>query len=99
MFDWTQCQGVERVLGKVSGAWVFKETPVPVRELVESLEDGTSVNDFLQWSPGATDEQVVALLEPDEHSLASRETHLIEKPRACCESASIKAHRSPYDRC
>jgi hypothetical protein len=28
MLDWTQCAAVERVPGKVSGAWVFKGTRV-----------------------------------------------------------------------
>jgi uncharacterized protein (DUF433 family) len=40
MLDWTQCAVVERVPGKVSGAWVFKATRVPVRELFENLKDG-----------------------------------------------------------
>ena len=40
MLDWTQCAAVERVPGKVSGAWVFKATRVPVRALFENLEDG-----------------------------------------------------------
>jgi uncharacterized protein (DUF433 family) len=45
---------VERVPGKVSGAWVFKATRVPVRALFESLEDGATVNEFLTWFPGVT---------------------------------------------
>jgi hypothetical protein len=40
MLDWTQCAAVERVPGKVSDAWVFKSTRVPVRPLFENLEDG-----------------------------------------------------------
>ena len=43
MLDWNQCQAVERVLGKVSGAWVFKHTRVPVKALFENLEDGDAV--------------------------------------------------------
>jgi uncharacterized protein (DUF433 family) len=56
MLDWTQCPAVERVPGKVSGAWVFKTTRVPVRALFENREDGTTVNDFLTWFPGVTRE-------------------------------------------
>ena len=37
MFDWSQCSEVERVPGKVSGAWLFKGTRVPVRALFENL--------------------------------------------------------------
>jgi uncharacterized protein (DUF433 family) len=70
MLDWTQCAAVERVPGKVSGAWVFKTTRVPVRALFENLEDGATVNDFLTWFPGVTREQVEAVLEHAERSLA-----------------------------
>ena len=63
MLDWTQCAVVERVPGKVSGAWVFKTTRVPVRALFENLEDGATVNEFLAWFPGVTREQVEAVLE------------------------------------
>ena len=69
MLEWSQCSAVERVPGKVSGAWVFKGTRAPVRALFENLEGGASVNDFLKWFPGVTHEQVVAVLEHAEHSL------------------------------
>lgn len=69
MLDWSLCSAVERVPGKVSGAWVFKGTRVPVRALFENLENGASANDFLKWFPGVTHEQVVAVLEHAEHSL------------------------------
>jgi uncharacterized protein (DUF433 family) len=70
MLDWTQCAAVERVPGKVSGAWVFKTTRVPVRAIFENLEDGATVDDFLTWFPGVTREQVEAVLEHAERSLA-----------------------------
>lgn len=69
MLDWSLCSAVERGPGKVSGAWVFKGTRVPVRALFENLENGASANDFLKWFPGVTHEQVVAVLEHAEHSL------------------------------
>lgn len=28
--DWSQCQAVESIPGKISGAWVFKGTRLPV---------------------------------------------------------------------
>jgi uncharacterized protein (DUF433 family) len=70
MSDWTQCPAVERVPGKVSGPWVFKTTRVPVRALFENLEDGATVNEFVTWVPGVTREQVEAVLEHTERSLA-----------------------------
>jgi uncharacterized protein (DUF433 family) len=71
MLDWTQCTAVERVPGKVSGDWVFKDTRVPVRALFENLEDGATVNDFRTWFPGVSREQVEAVLEHAERSLAT----------------------------
>jgi len=42
MLDWTNCTAVEREPGKISGAWAFKGTRVPVKALFENLEDGAS---------------------------------------------------------
>jgi uncharacterized protein (DUF433 family) len=54
----------------VSGAWVFRANRVPVRALFENLKDGATVNEFLTWFPGVTREQVEAVLEHAERSLA-----------------------------
>ncbi len=70
MLDWTTCPAVERVPDRVSGAWVFKGTRVPVRALFENLEESASVNEFLDWFPGVTREQVLAVLAHAEQSLA-----------------------------
>ena len=63
MLDWNQCPAVERIPGKVGGAWLFRGTRVPVRALFENLEGGARVDDFLEWFPGVTREQVDAVLE------------------------------------
>lgn len=63
MIDWSACPAVERDLKKVSGAWVFRNTRVPVVALFENLEGGASVDDFLSWFPGVGKEQVEAVLE------------------------------------
>ncbi len=70
MLDWSQCPAVERIAGKVSGAWLFKGTRVPVRALFENLEAGARVDDFLEWFPGVTREQVELVLRHAERSLA-----------------------------
>lgn len=70
MLDWTQCPVVERVEGKVSGAWLFRGTRVPVKALFENIEDGATVENFLEWFPGVKREQVQAVLEFTERSLA-----------------------------
>ena len=70
MLDWTQCPVVERVPGKVSGAWLFKGTRVPVRALFENLEGGATVEEFSEWFPGVSREQVLAVLKFAGSSLA-----------------------------
>jgi uncharacterized protein (DUF433 family) len=69
MLDWSRCPAVERVPGKVGGVWLFKGTRVPVRALFENLEDGARVDDFLDWFPGVTREQVGSVLTHAERSL------------------------------
>jgi uncharacterized protein (DUF433 family) len=69
MLDWSNCDAVERVPGKVSGAWLFKGTRVSVKALFENLEDGATVDDFLDWFQGVTPEQVESVLKHAEQSL------------------------------
>jgi uncharacterized protein (DUF433 family) len=69
MLDWTQCAEVERSPDKVSGAWLFKGTRVPVKALFENLEGGARVDEFLEWFPGVAREQVDAVLEHAQRSL------------------------------
>ncbi len=61
--DWSSCPVVEREPEKVSGAWVFRGTRIPVTALFENLEDGASVGDFVSWFPGITKEQITAVIE------------------------------------
>lgn len=70
MLDWCECPAVERVPGRVSGAWLFAGTRVPVKALFENLESGARVEEFLEWFPGVTRGQVEAVLEHTERSLA-----------------------------
>ena len=69
MFDWSFCSAVECDPEKVSGAWVFHGTRIPVTALFENLEDGASVDDFISWFPGVTKEQVAAVIEHTTSSL------------------------------
>ena len=63
MIDWSSCQATERDSDRVSGAWVFRGTRIPVAGLFENLEDGAPTSQFLRWFPGVTLEQVRAVLE------------------------------------
>ncbi|MDH4154223.1 MAG: DUF433 domain-containing protein [Nitrospira sp.] len=69
MIGWSSCPAVERDPERVSGAWVFRGTRVPVTALFQNLEDGAQVSDFIVWFPGVTLEQVRAVLEHAARSL------------------------------
>ena len=52
MIDWNSCPSVELIPELGSGAWVFIGTRVPVVALLENLEDGVNVNEFVELFPG-----------------------------------------------
>lgn len=63
MKDWGNCDAVQRNPDKVSGAWVFRGTRVPVSSLFENIKDGASIEQFLEWFPGVKRSQVEAVLD------------------------------------
>jgi uncharacterized protein (DUF433 family) len=69
MLDWSQCPAVESVPGKLSGAWVFRGTRVPVSAVFENLEDGLTINEIVQMFDGLSKELVVTVLEFASQSL------------------------------
>jgi len=60
--DWSQCPAVESIPGKVSGAWVFRDTRMPVSIVFENLESGATIEEIMDWLH-VTREQIVAVLE------------------------------------
>lgn len=69
MTDWTNCQAVERSPDRVSGAWVFAGTRIPLHALYENLASGASINEFIEWFPGVKEEQVRSVLEHEANFL------------------------------
>ena len=59
--DWSQCPAVESIPGKVSGAWVFKGTRLPVATVIENLED-LSVEEVMEQFD-VTRDQITAVLD------------------------------------
>jgi uncharacterized protein (DUF433 family) len=66
--DWSQCPAVESVPGKVGGAWVFRDTRMPVSIVFENLESGASIEEVMEWFHLAR-EPIVAVLEFSARSL------------------------------
>jgi uncharacterized protein (DUF433 family) len=60
--DWSQCPAVESIPGKVSGAWVFRGTRMPVVTIFENLEDGMTFDEIMEQFP-VTREQIATVLE------------------------------------
>jgi len=54
---------VSRNAEVMGGAAVFHKTRVPVQALLDDLQAGESINDFLVGFPSVTREQVIAFLE------------------------------------
>jgi len=59
--DWSQCPAVESIPGKVSGAWVFRGTRMPVQTVFENLEAGMSLREIAEVFD-VTPEEVRAVL-------------------------------------
>jgi uncharacterized protein (DUF433 family) len=55
--NWADCSAVEQDPQRVSGAWVFRGTRIPVAALFQNLEDGVSLAEFGEIFPGVTTEQ------------------------------------------
>jgi len=70
MTNWETCEAVERHPNKVSGAWVFRGTRIPVSALFENLKNGASIEQFLEWFPGVERAQVESVLDHEVRALA-----------------------------
>ncbi len=60
--DWSQCPAVESVPGRLSGAWVFRDTRMPVSAVFENLEAGATIEEIIEQFD-ITREQINTVLE------------------------------------
>jgi uncharacterized protein (DUF433 family) len=60
--DWSACPAVESVADRRSGAWVFRNTRMPVATVFENLEVGSSIDEIIEQYD-VTREQIQAVLE------------------------------------
>jgi len=68
--DWSQCPAVESVPGRLSGAWVFRNTRMPVSAVFENLEAGATIDEIEDWF-SISKEQIIEVLEFAARSLAA----------------------------
>jgi uncharacterized protein (DUF433 family) len=83
--DWSQCPAVESVPGRRSGAWVFRDTRMPVATVFENLEAGASIDEIVEQFH-VTPEQIKAVLEFAARSLDA------PPPASVLASTSTDAH-------
>lgn len=62
ILDWSQCPAVESIPGKRGGAWVFRNSRMPVATVFENLEDGMTVDEVAEMFSVEPD-QIKAVLE------------------------------------
>jgi uncharacterized protein (DUF433 family) len=67
--DWSQCPAVETVPGRLNGAWVFRNTRMPVAAVFENLEAGATIEEIVEQFD-ITRGQVNAVLEFAARSLS-----------------------------
>jgi len=68
--DWSQCPAVESVPGRLNGAWVFRDTRMPVSAVFENLEAGATLDEIIDQFD-LTREQIQAVLAFAARSLDS----------------------------
>lgn len=69
--DWSQCPAVESVPGRLGGAWVFRDTRMPVSAVFENLEAGATIDEIAQWFD-LSKEQIIEVLEFAARSLDAK---------------------------
>lgn len=81
--DWSQCSAVESVPGRLGGAWVFRDTRMPVSAVFENLEAGATIDEIIEQFD-LTRAQINAVLE-----FAARSAGPVFVPAA---SSPVDAH-------
>jgi uncharacterized protein (DUF433 family) len=64
MIDWSRCLDVERIPGKVSGAWLVKGTRIPVQAILDNAQDGYSPEEIAtEIYEGLTPDQAERIID------------------------------------
>lgn len=88
VLDWSHCPAVESIPGKVSGAWVFRGTRLPVATVIENLED-LSVEEVMEQFD-VSREQIAAVLDFVAESLKGFRAAAAVAPRRCSFSLTME---------
>jgi uncharacterized protein (DUF433 family) len=69
--DWSRCSAVDRNPAKMGGVWCFLGTRLPVATLFDYIDQGSTIDEFLEAFPSVTREQVHIVLAFAKDSLES----------------------------
>ena len=61
--DWSRCSAVDRSPGKLGGAWCFRGTCLPVATLFEHLDQGSTIDEFLEWFSSVSRERIATAVD------------------------------------
>lgn len=86
MSHWDSCDAIERRPDKVSGAWTFKDTRLPVASLFDALKDSLTIDEFIDDFGAVTREQIEAVLD---HEIRSLEKHFADEDTAGQQRSQI----------
>ena len=82
--DWSQCPAVESIPGKVSGAWVFRGTRMPVQAVFENLEAGKIATTVNAATPGTFAEVNIPFVK--DAAKPTLQTHSLKDRRVSSDS-------------
>lgn len=60
---WKGCEAVERHPDRLSGDWVFVGTRVPISALFDNINDGATLEEFLEWYQGVKESHAVKVID------------------------------------
>jgi uncharacterized protein (DUF433 family) len=69
--DWSRCDDVERIEGKVSGQWLVKGTRIPVQAILDHADEFTPEEIERDLFPGVGAERahrIIAYAQHDAHA-------------------------------
>ncbi len=86
--DWSQCPAVESVPGRLSGAWVFRDTRMPVSAVFENLESGATIDEISEWFR-IEKEKVIEVLEFAARSLDAQQVPVETVPPSASDARTL----------
>ncbi len=86
--DWSRCPAVESVPGRLSGAWVFRDTRMPVSAVFENLEAGATVDEIVEWFD-IEKQKVLEVLEFAARSLDAQQVPVETPPTSQPDARSL----------